>query len=482
MGVTQSLIKDHREKVLLVVYFIIMVIIAGPLFQTLGEAWQRSDLLKPIILAANPVLSVNLQQFTIVCFGLYLGLLVLFTYDPKKRWQGVLLWIGTGSALFGLMTVGLFIPNLNFGDHSTWLIVGAGAGIIAGGGYQVFQIRTVEALEFRRSAVLLYGMITVIVIFGLIEYHVDFPELLVVGSDTVNFAAPETGISVQTGGALYNIVLAGVFLVTLKRFVQYDAEESFFVLGPRGSGKSLFLVGTYLAALDEAEKRKMDAPLKPSGDLMDLVSEVGNVSPDGGGSWGMGATDASEAKQLRFQYLSGKVFPKNMYLTSRDYAGEYLVDLPDGLMAGSSSIDDTTLQVLVDEVKNSDTLILLIDIERYMKNESIKIEPYFDILNAASGKDVILIATKADLLAEEFKDRRAIEAHQYFDEFQEFVHNELVDNSRNVQNLVLDTAGSEIHPVYYQTTVNDEGERVPMRDRAGNVMTIGFDELLEKMG
>ena len=86
-------------------------------------------------------------------------------------------------------------------------------------------------------------------------------------------------------------------------------------------------------------------------------------------------------------------------------------------------------------------------------------------------------------MAEQFRDERGLEAHQYFDEFRDYVNETLVQNDQTVRTLVQDTGGTNIQPVYYQTTVDEvTSERVPMRDRNGNVMTIGFDKLLDKMG
>jgi hypothetical protein len=94
----------------------------------------------------------------------------------------------------------------------------------------------------------------------------------------------------------------------------------------------------------------------------------------------------------------------------------------------------------------------------------------------------MLVATKADILAEEFKKDRGLEAYQYFNEFREYVNQEFTEGNQNIRTLVQDTSGTEIQPVYYQTRVTDNGERVPMRDSRGNVNIVGFDELLEEMG
>jgi hypothetical protein len=473
-------LEENGEKVFLVVYFAVMVIVAGPLFLSLGEAWQASDVVRPLILALNPLVSVTLEQFSALMFGIYLGLLVLLTLDPKKRVQGVLLWFGTVSALVGLLSIGLFIPNIDFGANAAWVLGGFVAGGVVGGGGQLLEVRTASALEFRRSATLLFYLISSLVVVGLVEYHVDFPQFLAVTGDTVRLVAPSPTLSVEWSGIGRNVLMAGVFVLTLRRFVTYDSSENFFVLGPQGSGKSLFLVGKYLAALDDAVGRDTDTPLNPSSDLMELVGSLDAASKDTG--WKIDATGQTDVEDLQFNFVDGRAFPKNIQLSSLDYAGEYLERLPSALMSADDEVENSTLRLLAQRVRDANTLVLIIDVERYHNNEPLEIEPYFDVLDVASNKDVLLVATKCDILAEEFRDQRALEAHQYFDEFREYVNETLIENNQTVRTLVQDTSGSEIHPVYYQTTTDENGERVPMRDRNGNVMTVGFDELLDKMG
>ncbi|SNR48920.1 P-loop NTPase family protein [Halorubrum vacuolatum] len=475
-----TFLEENGEKVLLVVYFVVMIVVAGPLFLVLGEAWEASDVFRPLILSLNPLIGVNLEQFSSAMFGGYLGLLVLLTLDPKKRIQGLLLWLGTVSALIGLLSIGLFIPNIDFTANVLWILSGFVVGAIVGGGRQLLEVRTASALEFRRSATLLFYLISVVVAVGLIEYHVNLPQVIEVASNEVHVQAENPSVDVDWNGIGRNTLMAGVFVVTLRRFVTYDASESFFILGPPGSGKSLFLVGKYLEALDDAVGRDTDTPLNPSGDLMELVSALDAASKDTG--WKLDSTGATDIEDLRFRFISGRVFPKNIELSSLDYAGEYLEELPTALMSADEEIDNSTVRLLAQRVRDANTLVLVIDVERFHNNEPLDIEPYFDILNAASNKDVLLVATKCDILAEGFRDKQALEAYQYFDEFKEFVNDTLIQNSQAVRTLVQDTSGSEIHPVYYQTTTNENGERVPMRNQNGNVQTVGFDELLQKMG
>lgn len=477
MNIKKSFVQRNQEKLLLFVYFVVMLFLASLLFQALGVAWQNSEIARPGILWLLSMLSVTLEEFAAAGFGVYIGLLLLFTWDPKKRWQGALLWIGTLSALFGLQSVGLFIPNIDFIESILWVAGGVFVGLVLGGGQRLLQTQTTEALEFRMAAKRLVLLISLVVVLGLIEYHIVFPEFFGPNGGGLSMGWDLSTVSFVTDNLLRNVVYSTVFIVVLRRFVRYDSEESFFILGPRESGKSLFLVGMYLNALDEAEKRRSDTPIRPSSDLMALVNEMEGTAP----GWSVDATEATDVNELRFQYLKGRVFPKNLRISSLDYAGEYLSELPNVLMSAGSDIDDTTLRRLNQEVRLADTLIFILDLEQYTSGEGLQIEEYFDIIQAVSDKRVLLVATKADLLAEEFRETQSMEAHRYFDEFTQYVNNEL-QNSNQVRTLVQDTAGSQIHPVYYQTKVADDGERIPLRDNSGNVMTVGFDRVLDEVG
>jgi len=142
---------------------------------------------------------------------------------------------------------------------------------------------------------------------------------------------------------------------------------------------------------------------------------------------------------------------------------------------------DTTLRRLADGVQSADTLILLLDVERFVNNEELEISEYFSILQASDSKNVLLVATKADVLADSFQEERGLEPYRHFDDFQEYVNIRLRE-SEQVDALVRELGGSVIQPVYYQTSENEVGDRVPMRNQEGSVMTVGFDNMLSEFG
>jgi len=480
MNGLQSAAENHAEKVELLIYFVVVIFAGYFLFRTMGESWENSQLFRPIIRSFDPIFSITLEAFAAACIGLYVGLLVIFSLDNKKRWQGFLLWLGTAVSLIVLQGMGLLLPNVDLADNALLILLGMVFGAVSGGGRALLDFNSSEPLEFRKAGRLLFYFITTIVFLGLIEYHVTFPDFLQVTGGGLSVLMPEQGPEITTDGLFFNAGLALVFVYTLKEFVQYDAEETFLVLGPKGSGKSLFVIGMYYAALDRARSRKADAPLRPSGDLIELIDEFDAASQNDG--WVVESTERTEIRELRFQYLSGRLFPKNLVLSSLDYAGEFLRDLPNALMADEENIDNEEIRLVARRVEEADTLIMLLDVERYENDDSLEIEAYFDILSATSGTEVLLVATKADILAERFKEEERLEAHQFPEEFHEYVNRELINNSAAVENLVEDASGSEIYPVYYQTKSDGDDERIPLRDEHGQVEPVGFDVLLERIG
>jgi len=471
-------LRENREKLKLLVYFALILALAAPLTNMLASAWDQAIVAVELV-NVRRLVGADHQAVSITVFGFYVGLLILMTIDPKKRWQAFLLWIGTLSGLLALQSLGLFLPNVNMIGRFHLVLGGIVVGSAVGGGRKLADLQNLQTVEFRRAARVLYYLLVAFIIIAFLEKHLVYPDLFTVTPSGVLLepvSSPQFGFNDE--GLIGDVVVSGLFIVTLRQFVKYDAEQQFFILGPRASGKSLFLIGAYLEVLDRTRSDGATTPLNPSQDLMSMLEALDRQQSE----WIVEATGRGELKRLQFQYVHGSVFPTNVQLSAFDYAGEYLERLPDALTGAIDADDmDTTLQRLSEGIQTADTLILVVDTERFVNNEPLDISEYFSILQATDNKDVLIVATKTDVLADDFEEERGLEAHLYFEEFKQFVATRL-RQSENVDSLVTQTAGSEIHPVYYQTTVNESGNRVPMRDDSGSVMTVGFDELLDKMG
>lgn len=469
-------LAQNDEKLRLLAYFVLILVLSFPLSRMLLTAWQEAQIIQALFRLRLWV-GLDLAAVSVFLFGIYLGFLLLMSIDPKKRWQAFLLWIATGIAMVVLASQNFLVDNLGPANVLP-LVVGIAIAAVLGGGRTLLELRRTRMLEFRRAARGFYLVLTIIVVIALIESHVVYPDFVTVR---------ETGIELNTVERLFlrldranlflNLGVSGLFIVTVRQFIKYDAENNFFVLGPRRSGKSLFLIGAYIEALEQEESRSHNAPLQPSQDLMEMVDGLNRQRSQ----WVVDATETGQIKRLYFRYTQGAVFPMNVEISTIDYAGEYLGRLPDGLLGTMDGDMDDVLESLVTGVEMADTLVFVLDVERFVNDESLEISEYFSIIQQAEKKEILLVATKADLLAEEFREERGLEAHRYFDDFCQYVDDRLRDNQQ-VRSLVNEGTVTSIYPVYYQTTVNENGDRVPMRDANGNVMTVGFDKFLSEVG
>ncbi|WP_241175367.1 hypothetical protein [Natronolimnobius sp. AArcel1] len=360
-----------------------------------------------------------------------------------------------------------------------WAAPGLAVGLLFGGVLKTLTLKSTGTFEFRRAGKFIYLLLIVLVLVSLIEAHLAYPEFLDISADGIAIYSIDTSaISINVDGLPEHTIAAGVAVVTMRRFIRYDSDDDFFVLGPPGSGKSLLLIGAYLEAIERGRDKKMAKreALNPSQDLMELVEFLDRDDTD----WIVEATGRSELKNLEFQFIKGQLFPKNVTVSSVDYAGEHLSRIPDALN-GEISNPDAELAQLTAGVEEASTLILLVDIERFVNKEGLGIAEYFSILEAAEEKEVVVVATKADLFAEQFWEEHDLKAHESFGKFRDYVGEQLRQSER-FSALLRQTPEVDVHPVYYETTVNEEGERVPVRDESDSLVTVGFDRLLKRLG
>lgn len=479
MGNIIEYLQENKEKIRLALYFVLILVLAAPLSQMMANAWDQADIARDIV-RLRLLVGADHQAISISVFGLYIGLLILMTIDIKKRWQAFLMWIGTAVALIALQSLGKFLPNVNLIGRFPLLLGGMGVGLLIGGGRKLAKVGDIQTFEFRWAARALYTLLVGFTVVSFIELHIIYPNLFYVTQEGIKLtpsSSLEFGLNQEK--FIQDVIISGLFIVTTRQFVKYDAEKRFFILGPRASGKSLFLIGAYLEALRRTRKEKRSTPLNPSQDLMSIMEALDRQESE----WIVEATGRGELKSLYFQYVHGSVFPVNIQISAYDYAGEYLHRIPDALTGAMEPEEmDNTLRRLTEGIQEADTLLLVIDLDRFVSNEPLDITEYFSVLQATTeNKGVMIVATKADLLIEDFKDEVGLEPHLYFEDFQEYVTSRLRQNE-NVEALVQEAPTSEIHPIYYQTKVDDKGNRVPMRDAEGSVMTVGYDELLDKIG
>ncbi len=473
-----TILRRHGEKLALLAYLGVAIAVTPRLAQLFETAWAESHALRSLM-ELGQLVGISQDMINLVFLGIVVGLLALMTLDPKKRWQALLLWIGLGLTLFILNSAGVFVPDVTGAEDAIWLLPGVVFGLLFGGGTKALTLKQNGPTEYRRATWGVYMFLFALVFVSLIEAHLAYPEFIEVTEQGFAILSVDNpSVSLQGDGLLLNIVSAGIAVGATRRFTRYESDDSFFVLGPPASGKSLLLIGAYLEALerDKNKKRSKREALNPSQDLMELVENLDRDATD----WIVEATGRSELKNLEFKFVRGSLFPKNVTVSSVDYAGEHLSRIPDALNDEIAN-PDQEIEALTNGIRGANKLILLVDVERFVNNEGLGLAEYFSILEAAEDKSIILVATKADILADQFWEETETDPEKSFDEFKQYVEDELCQ-SQQFSALLRQTPETEVHPVYYETTLNDENERVPVRDDRGSVVTVGFRRLLQRLG
>jgi GTPase SAR1 family protein len=470
--------EQHDEKLFFIGYLALTAIVSFLFSDLLIDAWEASQAIKPLTRLG---ILAGFSQYLIplFIFGIFVGALLLMTVDSKKRWSALILSIGFGIVIYSLITAGQILPSdFNNPRYFAWIGGGALFSIVIGGGLELIRLRSLSPNEFRRAPKLVYYFTLVIATFAIAEIHFVYPEFLSVTSQNLIIQPVSPSVEVNTNGIVVNGLIAIATIGTTRQFINYDADEEFFVLGPPASGKSLLMIGGYLQALErDADKsiRRRES-IDPSQDLMELAENLDRDNSE----WIVEATGRGEFRNLEFNYVRGQLFPKNVTIGSVDYAGEHLRRIPDAL-AGDISDPSEELQLLTQGIQQADTLILLVDIERFVNNEGLGISEYFKILEEAGDKGVVVVATKCDILADKFYEEEEASPESKFGSFRQYVEDKLTQ-SEQFRTLLRQTPDSEIYPVYYKTEFNEDGDRVPIRDESGSVTTVGFEHLLERLG
>jgi hypothetical protein len=245
-----------------------------------------------------------------------------------------------------------------------------------------------------------------------------------------------------------------------------------FVLGADDAGKSLLVVGVLEAVRDRLGDDALVDP--PSAELRDLAESFTAGRRDAGWPDDEPADDAT----YEFTFDTGGIVSTSVRLSTTEQELTDIDRLPDALPSEPSVIDDDRLRRLKRRVEAADCLVYVVDCERILDGETPGVALYAEIVRAVQTKRVLVVATKADLFAEEFLAERAREPVAYFEEFREFVEEQLRSDPSG--RALLQSTDTDPHPVYYRTELRD-GRRQPVRQADGSVESVGFEELVETL-
>lgn len=506
-----------------------LILAVSPLIGwTISRAWVPGNQLYAIIGSVlGAALGVGtfkaLEVVATGVFGAYLGFLLVFTYDIRKRLQGVLLLFGTVLGVVVLTIQGRFLVNIDPGFRPNQV---------------VFALSLVSALfvESSRLAALdaeesmgdgrPFDPGRIQRLIALIRNpRVDdgtVPEFTTAARGLFWLLTSVIGLSlvqVAIAGELHPAdLLAVVGVYFLYQFIQYEVKSDFMLIGPKESGKTMTMLGMVLEVLES----NADVSPDPNDRLQKGIERAN--TPLLGKPWPFQSND--DTFKTRFQMLVGDLFPRRMRLLSWDFPGDFLSELPDAVerraeadsswlpFAGpdsgesfaqadggeaetvpSSGDDRSTVDILADAVYEADILLIVIDCRRFalpsdrMDLDDIDLEPelgvnhYKRILQTADVDETIVVATKADILFHEgYGDVDPPEEMGGYEAFGRRVNDEL-SKRNDVRALLNAVGGGEIVPVYFETEYDEDGEEyVPDRDPdSGNMPTKGFDHLLERV-
>lgn len=462
----------------LLVRFLVTVATAPVIGWLIGRVWvpgipiydRGLELVVALLgLATEPAI----ELVSVFGLGLYAGLLALLLLDVTKRVQGMLLLLATLLVLGVTAAMGVFLPNLEL----TWLNVVAGVGgLLVGLLVEFDQLLRIDRAasrvrrptlddgtvpEFRTAAYLLFGVVALLIVASLGQ---------AVTADIVR---------------VWDVAAAGAFLVTGYQFVQYESETGYMILGPARAGKSMLTLGLCLELVTADGPRP-----NPNDYLQRGLERVSNLVP-GEERWPIPSTLPDELSVASFEVIVGYYFPRRLELTALDYAGQHLERVAQLFEQGETSEDEGVPGEVAELIAEGDTLLVLLDVERLeypgkfredvAADESISwgLNQYATILQNHDPEDVVVVATKCDILI----DRGHVDAPAVggsYDDFRAAV-TEYLASRPDVRELLDMVGESTIHPVYYATKRRGEDEYVPRLDEQGNLMPVGYGQLLAEL-
>ncbi|MEF8814217.1 MAG: hypothetical protein V5A55_10430 [Halovenus sp.] len=339
---------SQREQRDFVFNTVVVVVLSAVMGVILNNAW--ATIYRPVkgvlsaLVAPIPGLAGGGVQFLAV-FGLtlYLTWTVIFGHDVRKRYQGAILLAGSIIVLVVLAFLGTFLPNIEMRlSNVAALFLGIFVGIVSEsiktpvheetGRLRYFSrensslgaIRTTdgELAEFPAAMYGLFILLMMLILGGVVGVLVGgAPVLLKLGS----------------------VVLAGLYARFLLNFLNFEADlsvqsASIEILGPTGSGKTLFLIGLYQTLLDMDEETDVEAAVKPKHRMSALMNSLANWDPDEDG-WPVTSTPADELRSYGFEFTIGRIAPKRIEVSLTDHSGRHIRDLPDVSVDADGSTD-----------------------------------------------------------------------------------------------------------------------------------------------
>lgn len=240
-----------------------------------------------------------------------------------------------------------------------------------------------------------------------------------------------------------------------------------------------------------------------------------------------------EPEEIGFTFKHGSLLPKDISVSTVDYEGERLpqikygidfyeddrsydwlekrvleeTDITDGMAVDDhrndiefedetedgpadgdrprdrNTVVNELIQDIVPRLLEADTLLFLLDLDELLhgNERDMGIKEYTAIIRRVPSKRVILVVTKCDQVAEDYRLETGLFPEDDYERFRHHI-NTMLEQNNEVAGLI-DLAQDMPYPVFYQ---DEDGRPVFSADGGmgpeAQLMLFGYSELLERLG
>jgi hypothetical protein len=478
----------RRDHSVLIVRFLGILVLSPLVAWMLLRAWEPGTFFYGLVWDAAALFDVGVGDpndlLMSTGLGLYFGLLAFVTLDWRKRVQGALMLVGSliGLAVFAIN--GTLLPNI----APSILNLAAGvAGFVA---IALLERSNVSSLvsDLDLSDATFDTAVSVLFILVAGAVIVGYVQATLIGEAIV----------------LVDTLSGGAMLYLLVGFFSYESEANTAVVGPKGGGKSTLILGLYYTFTERTRN-----VTKPTLALDSMSSKVDDM--DQGDRIPIAAT--SSVEKIGFYHVVRGYFPKRIRIGGWDHTGEMLNNLADRMEADLTVVETirnfaldvrkllfsgdprSKQQRFFYEVRHADLALLLIDVKRVQDpalDSQVKDLRKVGRRVKDNGGDVIVVATKVDLIREQLglegdtnpEEVGIFEGLTETESFRERVTEYLRTEERQIDILLGDMECDVIHPVYYEYANVDTGDGAqyrPVLDENGDLQPVGHDHLAEEI-
>lgn len=288
------------------------------------NVYSQATRIEEILLAQIPGVSEGgIQILAMFGIGLYFTWLVLYTHDIRKRIQGLLFIVGSLFALAILYVLGTFWPYV---DATAFNLLALGAGVVAGLGSEFFETPLHDGdpalfeIDLGESSI---GHVVTqesdIAEFPVASYGIFLLlATLAVGAIVALWLAEASPLVIGVAA-----VVSLLFIWRLRALLGHEVTGiDIEILGPQGSGKSLFFYGLDLTIDDD------DTPyrsVRTDDAWMSTIKESKQRQGMEEDPWGFASTvvDTEFALSFRREGISWEFVD----VTLTDFPGGWLEDI-----------------------------------------------------------------------------------------------------------------------------------------------------------